>query len=186
MIPVPAEVEAALASTSFRTALLVQIPFQNGNLYLTDNDRSITVGGNTYVSNSTLILGSEDVKRDREISADAYTIRFDHADISIYQDYIVEDHVGKVAKISVAFLNPNGTPLSSSAFLELYSGLVDSWSITEQGSRSDIGLRLTSHWSAFKVVSSRYTNSASQNEMYPGDTFFEFSYQEDLPTKWGL
>jgi hypothetical protein len=187
MLPVTPEVEAALNSASFNIAVLVDLPSSGSvNLRLTDNARAITYGGQVYTPGGVQLMSVDPVRRGMEITSDSLQVTVDNISGDAYQDYVVNNHVGKAARVYVAFLNTSGALLSAGSVLQIYEGLVDSWSIEESGSESALLIRLTSHWSAFKVANSRFTNSASQNEVYPGDTFFDFSHQEELPVKWGI
>ena len=186
MISVPASVTTALNSPSFGIALCISLPGNGTTFSLTDHWRNLTLNGTTYVANSFVISGTDEVKRDKDINVDSYTITVDNAELNIYEDYAQVNLVGQEATVDVAFVNPDtGVILGSDAGIRLYKGLVDSWVNDESGSKATFGIRLTSHWAAFNVVKGRVTNSASQEERYPGDTLFEFSFQDELQIKWG-
>ena len=83
--------------------------------------------------------------------------------------------------IYLAFLDEDYELLSSDSVIKIYAGLVDTWQFDETKTKSDFTIKLTSHWAAFEVVTGRFTNTASQEEYYSGDTLFQYSQQEKLP-----
>lgn len=186
MLTVDSSVTTALESNNWAHALLVQIPGATTHYY-TDHWKDILYGANTYSHDGNLVLNSGRSSRDLELRADAITIRLDNADKSLYEEYAAANQVGKEVILSVAFVNKaTGNLLAANSVAELYKGIVDSWSQMDDGGTSSFSIRLTNHWGAFEIRKGRYTNTASQEEAYPGDTLFEFSFQKVLPTKWGL
>jgi hypothetical protein len=183
MITIPSSVSAALNSSNYSTSLLVSLP--GTNFKITDNHKDITYDSVTYSSSGELFLKTSNVSRTTDISANSYTVTVAGADQSAIQEYSVTNHVGKTATVYLAFLDDAHDLLASDSVLQLYTGIVDSWELSEGATTSEFSVKLTSHWASFEVVNGRFTNSASQQEYYPGDEFFKFSFQEELPIKWG-
>lgn len=183
MITVPASVTTELGKSTFKTCLLLDLP---GPFRITDNPKALTHNSLTYTPADGIIMSAGDVNRQRELSSDSYEIGLDATNLGIYQDYVTNNRVGASVTMSLAFVDSTYNIINSDAVVMLYKGLVDSWSLSEQGSKAEFSIRVTSHWSAFKIRRGRYTNTASQEEFYPGDTLFEFSFQEELPIRWGL
>ena len=188
MITVPTSVTTALQSGVFNFCLAIALPGSGaGTRRVTDHWKNISYGGNTYLSQSDVALVNVgDVKRQLEVGSDALTLQFDNTDNTLYSEYILTNHVGKFVTITALFTDADGDILAADAGMQVYTGLVDSWGLTESSSNARFALKLTSHWAAWKIKKSRYTNSESQEELYAGDTLFEFAHQEDLPIKWGL
>ena len=183
MLSFPSSVVNALASNDFTYSLLVDLP---GNFQVTNNPHDLTWSSVTY-SPAKLLMDVGDIERRQDISSDSFDIIMDNADQAIYQDYVANNRIGTVVPVYAAFVDPTTYDLlAADSVVRVYSGLFDSWDVSEAGTKATVTLRLTSHWSAWKVVKGRATNSSSQEEVYPGDTIFEFSYQEELPHKWGL
>lgn len=181
-ISVDAAVTSALASEHFDYALCVQIP---GPYNVTNNPDAITVGGVTF-SPDQILMEANDTQRQLEIKAADLEIVLGNADQTIYQDYIQNDYTGQSMSVWFAFVNDKHQRLNANSYMPLYRGLLDSWSVSESGTRTQIVLRGSSHWTAFSKVTGRRTNSGSQQQYFPNDTVFEYSHQEELPYKWGL
>jgi len=183
MITMPSNVASALASASYRTAVLINLP--GTGFKVTDNHKPITYDGVTYAPDDQSLLGTSSVQRSTSISASSYQISFAGADRTAYQEYVDNAHFGEEASIYLAFLDEDYELLSSDSVIKIYAGLVDTWQFDETKTKSDFTIKLTSHWAAFEVVTGRFTNTASQEEYYSGDTLFQYSQQEKLPIKWG-
>lgn len=183
MITIPSSIVTALASPNYRVALLADLP--GTGMQVTNNHRALTHGGVTYSATDGLLLKTSNVNRTTSIETNSYNITFAGADKSAYTQYYDNTHVGKPASLYLAFLDDDYALLDSSSVIEMYTGIIDTWSLTESGTTSDFTIKLTNHWSTFELVNGRFTNSSSQEEIYPGDTIFEFATQDKLPLKWG-
>jgi len=188
MITIPSSVSTALAASNYRTALLVDLP--GTDFKITDNHLPITYNSTTYVTNGEIVLKTSNVSRTTDIAANSYQLTFAGADRSAYIEYTNSGsdyvrHVGKSGTLYLAFLDDNYALLDSTSVLELYTGVIDSWELSETNSSSEFSVKLASHWSTFQVTNGRFTNSSSQQEFYPGDEIFKYSHQEKLLIKWG-
>jgi hypothetical protein len=183
VISMPSNVAAALASASYRTAILINLP--GTGFKVTDNHKPITYAGVTYSPGDQALLGASSVQRTTSLSSSSYQIKFAGADRTAYQEYVDDAHFGEEASVYLAFLDDEYELLSSTSVIKLYAGLVDTWQFDETKTKSDFTIKLTSHWAAFEVVTGRFTNTSSQEEYYPNDTIFQYSQQEKLPIKWG-
>lgn len=183
MITIPSSVTAALNSANYSSSLLVSLP--GTGFKITDNHKDITYNSVTYSASGELLLATSNVSRTTDIAANSYTLTVSGADQSAIQEYTSTNHVGKTATLYMAFLDDNHELLASDSVLEMYTGIVDSWELSEGATSSEFSVKLTSHWASFEIVNGRFTNSSSQQEYYAGDEFFKFSFQEELPIKWG-
>lgn len=188
MITIPNSVSTALEASTYRTSLLVNLP--GAGFKITDNHKPITYAGITYTTSDEIVLKTSNVSRTSDIAANSYTITFAGADKSAYQEYTNSGadyirHVGKTGTLYLAFLDDNYELLDSTSVLELYTGVVDTWELSESNSTSEFSVKLASHWATFEVTNGRFTNSSSQQEYYPDDEIFKYSHQEKLPIKWG-
>jgi len=204
MITIPSSVNTALASSTYRTSLLVHLP--GVGFKITDNHKPITYNSTTYTTSDEVVLKTSNINRTTDIAANSYTLTFAGADKSAYQEYTNSGtdyvrhvgktgytnsgtdyvrHVGKTGTLYLAFLDDNYELLDSGSVIELYTGVVDTWELNETATTSEFSVKLSSHWATFEVTNGRYTNSSSQQEYYAGDEIFKYSHQEKLPIKWG-
>jgi len=149
---------------------------------VTDAVRDITYDGVTYLAHGSVqFTNGGSVDRKTQLTIDSYTVNFGQADRTAYDLYKDNSLVGAAASIYLAFLDDAGALLDPTSVLQVYSGQVHSWGLSKE-----FTVKLSNQWAAFDIQHGRTTSTTSQEEIYPGDTFFEYSYMEELATKWGL
>ena len=67
-----------------------------------------------------------------------------------------------------------------------FAGFIDALSITQDssGDTTQVSIDITSHWSDFDRVSTRYTNNTSQQEYFPSDEGMEYSVEIQKEITW--
>lgn len=181
MINLPAAYVTALASDSFRPAYLVKLPA----LTLTTAPSDLVFNGDTYVSDGSL-LSMDGIPQSTDITAATYTVTLDNADRTALSLYGSTNYVGAECVIYMALLNDDGTILGGNTTpFEIYKGQFEGWSVTESKTSSTIKVTIKSHWAAFNRKAGRFTNNASQQEVYPGDTIFQFAHMDGTEVRWG-
>ena len=81
------------------------------------------------------------------------------------------------------FLNDSNA-LISDPFL-LYSGTIDTFTISEKGKDSTVNLQVVSHWADFDKTNGRKTNNTSQQRFFSADVGMDFASQTVQDIKWG-
>lgn len=185
MLTLIPEVVTALASDNFTMCHIVELP----GLKLTNHATSIVWRGDTYNSDGKLLsLGS--VTRESEIKLSPYTITLDNADQTALAIFAGGSQTGVEANVWLGIIDANGDLVvdgNNDGPILLYKGTVDTWHSNENPDSgfSKLAVKLTSHWASFKSTAGRFTNSASQEELFPGDSFFEFAAEDAVQIKWG-
>tara|TARA_B100000780_G_scaffold209336_1_gene149407 strand:- start:1822 stop:2376 length:555 start_codon:yes stop_codon:yes gene_type:complete len=173
---------AELAKDSFVTAHLVKIDFSTA-IYLTENSYAITLGGNTYAPSSSL-KGISNINESSEVNIASVSITLS----GVSQDYISillsESYIDRKVTIHRALLNATGGIIGNPILV--YDGRMQSFSISDSTSTSQIVLTASSHWSDFEKKSGRRTNHNSQQIFFAGDKGFEFAPNTVKDLKWGI
>lgn len=185
MLTLTSEMQTELAKDDIKSALLVSLP---GSLLLTDWHKDLTWDGNTYLANGLLLEGTE-VTFTEDMTASPYSIMIGNANTTALALYGGgTNYGGAKGSIYLALLDANGDVIedvSNDGPILVYRGLFDNYGVTESGGKSVIKLQLKSHWASFKRKAGRFTNSASQEEVHPGDTFFQYGHLDQVEMKWG-
>lgn len=184
MLTLTSEYQTALESDYFKPCYLLDLP---GPLRLTTADQDLTWGGNTYTS-SGLVMKLDGIQSSTDLNANTYKITLDNANTTALALYALINYVGADAYIYLGLLNEDGSLIvngSDEGPFEVYAGIFDSWSVSEGKGQSVLDVRLKSHWAAYNRKAGRFTNSASQEEHYAGDTFFEHAHREQNEIRWG-
>ena len=183
MITLTAEYQAALESDKFAPCYLLKLP---GPLYLTTAPNDVVYKSDIYVSGGHTIA-LDGIGATNDISANTYTITLDNADQTALGIYGNGNYIGSDVTVFMGLLNDNGSLIvdgSGDGPFEIYKGVFDGWGINETLTRSTIKVKVKSHWAAFNRKAGRFTNSASQQEIYPTDTFFEYAHEDVKDMRW--
>ena len=100
------------------------------------------------------------------IMVEAQTLEYIDKPVTIYRCFM---HENQVAHVTVVF-----------------AGFIDSMNITyaPEGDATQVSVDVSSHWSNFDRVSTRYTNNTSQQEFFPNDVGFEYSVDIQKEVVW--
>ena len=138
---------SALESQHFEYALCVSLP---GGYNVTNNPDSVTVDGVTYTPDQILVKAS-DTSRKSVITSDGAEITMGNADQTMYQDYVTNGYTNEPISLTLVFVDDDYQPLNSNAFLPVYRGVLESWTVQESKGTTTMAFRRTSHWSAWKT-----------------------------------
>lgn len=185
MITLTAEYQAAVESDAFSPCYLIKLP---GPLTLTTAPDDLSFGGDIYVSGG-LTVALDGIASTTDLSTNTYTITLDNANQTAMAIYANGNYVGAPSTVYLGLLDDSGSLiLDGSGFgpIEMYTGVFDGWAVKEDKNRSTIAIKLRSHWAAFNRKAGRFTNSSSQQELYPTDSFFDFAHVDQNEIRWGV
>jgi hypothetical protein len=99
------------------------------------------------------------------------------------------EYIDKPLTIYRAFLNPDNAVINGTIVehqLVVFKGYIDAMNITQDssGDTTQVSIDISSHWTNFDRVSTRYTNNTSQHAYYPTDVGFEYSVEIQKEITW--
>jgi len=168
----------ALTADNFEYCFLVDLPV--GQHY-TNHGSDLTVGTTTYVSNGLLVKFAN-INKTQELNLATYSLELSNVANTLAKAYAAGNYRGLSAVIKLAILVDDviqGEPVI------LYKGTLDSFSVRESGSNSNLTIKLTSHWASFNQMSGRYSSDRLQQDLFPGDRFFKYAHDEMSNIGWG-
>ena len=174
-------VKSQLAGNKLNPVTLVYLNIGGGQRF-TDHYKDITYDTNTYTA-SSLLLGVSDVGENNEVAVDSITVAFTGADQTIISLLLNNDYMDKEAEIYKGFLD-SSQALIADPFL-LFKGRIESFSIEEDATNSQVSVSIASHWSDFEKEKGRKTNTNSQQLFFAGDVGFDYSSKSVQQIKWG-
>lgn len=179
MLALDASTITALGSDNFEYAYLCSLP---GPLHMTNHATDLSNGTTTFISNG-LTTGFSPVSQSQAISLSTYSLTLSNVDISVAQGYAASNFQGQEAIIYLAVVANNsivGTPTI------IYKGTLDSFGIKEQGTTSELSIKLTSHWANYNQKGGLYTSDSIQQGIHAGDRIFKFAHEESSDSlDWG-
>jgi hypothetical protein len=175
-------VVSALGGEVVRIALLAELEFASGTLYMTDLPYNVNYGGNTYVGGGNLVSVNPVKESD---GLEAHGLQFTLSGVpSSAISMVLQEHIqGKPARLKVMLFSENGTPIGTP--VEEWTGRLDQMSIEDGPQSATVTVTAESRLADFKrSYVRRYTNEDQQAE-YPGDKFFEHLQAiQDLEIIW--
>jgi len=157
------------------------------NYYYTQAPYNLTLSdGNTYIAAGGLLKMDEFVDN----------ANFSVEKLNVGLAGIVDMEGSDSALITIQSLNYIDRPLTIfRAFIvdnaveqqvTLYKGYIDNMRATfaAEGESTQVEMQTSSHWTDFDRVSSRYTNSKSQQEFYSTDTGFDYAVDVQKEVVW--
>jgi hypothetical protein len=180
MISVSAALQAALEGSRYTSARLAKLP---GGLYLTDWKKDLPFELDTYQSNGVLLkVGT--ASRAPGFALGTYSVQLSAVNQSVLTTFLTGNLRGAEGVVSRVFLNANGAIIGNEALID-FKGTLDTWAFSERNGSAVIDVKLTTRWASRRLVSGRFTNSDSQEAIYPGDKFFDMAHEERSAIGWG-
>jgi len=101
------------------------------------------------------------------------------------------EYIDKPVTIYRAFLYKNNSiPAGSETTVEhsfiVFKGYIDAMSVTQDssGDTTQVSIDISSHWTDFNRVATRFTNNNSQQEFFTNDVGLEYSVQIQKEITW--
>ena len=174
-----------LATNDFRPIHLITIGFSSP-VNITDCSFPLTSsvsGSSVTYSSSSFIMGISNFTEETDLTKTSINLTLSGADQTFISTVLNENVVNDSVKIFRGFLNDSNS-LIADPFL-LYSGQIDTFSISENKHESTVSLQIVSHWADFDKTNGRKTNNTSQQRFFSTDVGMDFSSQTVQDIKWG-
>ncbi len=93
------------------------------------------------------------------------------------------EHIHRPVKIIRAYLTDTGSLVDNP--YTIFLGYISGYNINETTTSSRISINVANHWANFEMKKGRRTNDSSQQQIFAGDRFFEFSDSMMVDIEWG-
>ena len=178
-------VKNELATNDIRPVHLITIGFSSP-VNITDCSFPLTssVSGSsvTYTA-SDFIMGISNFTEETDVTKTSLTLSLSGADQTFISTVLNENVVNDSVDIFRGLLNSSNA-LVADPFL-LYSGTIDSFTVSENKNSSNVNLQIVSHWADFDKTNGRKTNNTSQQRFFSADVGMDFSSETVQDIKWG-
>lgn len=153
-------------------------------VYATDAWVTVTFGGNSYLP-SGQFLDVTNIVETAKLEVNTVNLTFSGIDQTWIQIALQASSYGKMVKIYKAFLDYNLLLLTSP--LLVFQGTTDTFQISDDpGNKCTVNVGVISQFGDFDRLNGRTCNDKQQNLLFPGDSFFSFVSQLNVPMTWGL
>ena len=138
-----------------------------------------------HVNNATsdFILGFSNFSEQADVTKSSLTISLSGADQTFISVVLNENIVNDAVTIFRGLLADDNSIIAD-PFL-LYSGNIETFSVSESEKDSVVNLGVVSHWADFDKKNGRKTNNTSQQRFFSTDVGMNFSSETVQDIKWG-
>ena len=178
-------VKNELATNDIRPVHLITIGFGTP-VNITDCSFSLTSsvsGASVTYTASDFILGISNHTEETDITKSTVNLNLSGADQTFISTVLNENVVNDDVTIYRGFLDSSNALIADP--MMLYKGKIESFSIQETDTNSEISLSIVSHWADFEKKNGRKTNNTSQQRFFSGDVGMDFASQTVQDIKWG-
>ena len=140
-------------------------------------------GSSVTYSASDFILGFSYFTEQADVTKSSLTISLSGADQTFISVVLNENVVNDAVTIFRGLLADDNSIIAD-PFL-LYSGNIETFSVSESETDSVVNLGVVSHWADFDKKNGRKTNNTSQQRFFSTDVGMNFSSETVQDIKWG-
>ncbi len=167
-----------------RPVHLVEVIFDDENVYMTDAYKSITYGGNSYLALGSF-MGFSDIEEAAEVMVSSVTLSLGGIDQAWVSRVLNKAYIDRTVKIYTAFLNDAHALIVDPIII--FEGRMDQPTIVEDpdSGKSSVSISATNAWVDFSRKTGRHTNHEETQIHFPGDRGFEFASEIIKDVIWG-
>ena len=161
---------------------LIQFTIGSTIYYRTTAYFDITYDGNTYTADATL-LKIPSITESSQIATSNVTFNIEGASQTFISLLLNNEHIHRPVKIIRGYLTDAGALIDNP--YTIFLGYIAGYSIDETTTSSSVSISVANHWANFEMKRGRRTNDNSQQQIFNGDKFFEFSNALMVDIEWG-
>ena len=161
---------------------LIQFTIGSDIYYRTTAYFDLTYDGNTYIADATL-LKIPAITEANKISTSNVTFNIEGASQTFISLLLNNEHIHRPVKIIRGYLTDVGVLIDNP--YTIFLGYISGYAITDSETSSTISIQVSNHWANFEMKRGRRTNDNSQQLIFSGDKFFEFSNSMMVDVEWG-
>ena len=161
---------------------LIQFTIGSTIYYRTTAYYDITFNSNTYTAGAD-ILQIPTITESSQIATSNVQFVLEGASQTFISLLLSNEHIHRPVKIIRAYLTDTGSLVDNP--YTIFLGYISGYNINETTTSSRISINVANHWANFEMKKGRRTNDSSQQQIFAGDRFFEFSDSMMVDIEWG-
>jgi len=173
----------AMNGQNLRPFVLLQLQYSGGTAYVTDCVRDVVHGGNTYVSDGTL-LGVGDIEESGEMRVASLKVTLSGVALSVISAALSNDTNGRLALAWMGLLADDNSVIVDP--FNTFRGRFERVEINDSVKNSTVVWTLKNEFADFNRRAGRRTNDEEQQLFFVGDRGFEFAGKADQSVQWGV
>ena len=161
---------------------LIEFTIGSTIYYRTTAYFNITYDGNTYTAGADL-LQIPTITESSTVSTSTVNFSLEGASQTFISLFLNNEHIHRPVKIIRGYLTDAGALVTNP--YTIFLGYISGYGINETMTTSRISVNVANHWANFEMKRGRRTNDNSQQQIFGGDKFFEFSNAMMVDIEWG-
>lgn len=176
------DLKTELATDHLDQIHLIQFTIGSTIYYRTTAYFSVVFDGNTYTADATL-LKIPTITESSQIATSNVSFDIEGASQTFISLLLNNEHIHRPVKIIRGYLTDAGVLVANP--YTIFLGYISGYSINDTTTSSKITITVANHWANFEMKRGRRTNDNSQQQIFSGDKFFEFSNAMMVDIEWG-
>lgn len=176
------DLKTELATDHLDQIHLIEFTIGSAIYYRTTAYYDITFDSNTYTAGADL-LDIPTITESSQIATSNVTFNIEGASQTFISLLLNNEHIHRPVKIIRGYLTDAGALVTNP--YTIFLGYISGYSINETTTSSKISITVANHWANFEMKRGRRTNNNSQQQIFSGDKFFEFSNSLMVDIEWG-
>jgi len=171
-----------LATNHLDQVHLIQFTIGSTIYYRTTAYFDLVFDGNTYTAGADL-LAIPSITESSTVATSTVNFSIEGASQTFISLFFNNDHIHRPVKIIRGYLTDAGALVANP--YTIFLGYISGYAINETTTTSKISINVANHWANFEMKRGRRTNDNSQQQIFNGDKFFEFSNAMMVDIEWG-
>ena len=171
-----------LATNHLDQVHLIQFTIGSTIYYRTTAYFDLVFDGNTYTAGADL-LAIPTITESSSVATSTVNFSIEGASQTFISLFFNNDHIHRPVKIIRGYLTDAGALIANP--YTIFLGYISGYAINETTTTSKISINVANHWANFEMKRGRRTNDNSQQQIFSGDKFFEFSNSMMVDIEWG-
>ncbi len=171
-----------LATNHLDQVHLIQFTIGSTIYYRTTAYFDLVFDGNTYTAGADL-LAIPSITESSTVATSTVNFSIEGASQTFISLFFNNDHIHRPVKIIRGYLTDAGALVANP--YTIFLGYISGYAINETTTTSKISINVANHWANFEMKRGRRTNDNSQQQIFSGDKFFEFSNAMMVDIEWG-
>ena len=171
-----------LATNHLDQVHLIQFTIGSTIYYRTTAYFDLVFDGNTYTAGADL-LNIPSINESSTVATSTVNFSIEGASQTFISLFFNNDHIHRPVKIIRGYLTDAGALVANP--YTIFLGYISGYAINETTTTSKISINVANHWANFEMKRGRRTNDNSQQQIFDGDKFFEFSNAMMIDIEWG-
>jgi len=171
-----------LATNHLDQVHLIQFTIGSTIYYRTTAYFDLVFDGNTYTAGADL-LAIPSITESSTVATSTVNFSIEGASQTFISLFFNNDHIHRPVKIIRGYLTDAGALVANP--YTIFLGYISGYAINETTTTSKISINVANHWANFEMKRGRRTNDNSQQQIFGGDKFFEFSNAMMVDIEWG-